>query len=253
MKTLWRQLAIATNWPVLVAVAVLTTVGTLSIWADAHNNPSGTGADDFRKQLVFLAASIVCMGAFQAVNYQKIGRLAMPFYVMSLLLILYTVVGSKLSVPFVRKINGAYAWINFGPASLQPAELMKIAFVMVLAQLPAFSVELSHVHRAAGAVRAGADSAGADPQTARPGHGADLHPRAVRHALRRRGADQTPAGDRRFGNRADAGDLAQRHLACRCSSTCLSWCAITSANACMRCFETTRARWRPRDISSSMR
>jgi cell division protein FtsW (lipid II flippase) len=38
------------------------------------------------------------------------------------------------AVPGIRKVNGAYAWIFFGPASLQPAELMKIAFVMVLAR-----------------------------------------------------------------------------------------------------------------------
>lgn len=133
MRNLWKQLAIATNWPVLVAVAVLTTVGTLSIWADSQTRP-GAGADDFRKQLIFLGVSVACLAAFQVVNYQKIGRLSIPFYIVSLGLILYTVVGSQISVPFVRRINGAYAWINFGPASLQPAELMKIAFVMLLAR-----------------------------------------------------------------------------------------------------------------------
>ena len=38
------------------------------------------------------------------------------------------------AVPGIRRVNGAFAWIFFGPASLQPAELMKIAFVMVLAR-----------------------------------------------------------------------------------------------------------------------
>jgi cell division protein FtsW (lipid II flippase) len=133
MRNLWRQLAIATNWPVLVAVLVLTAVGTLSIWADSQSQSAGT-ATDFRKQIAFLAVSACCIAAFQAVNYQKIGRFSSPFYILSLGLILYTVVGSKVGVPFVRKINGAYAWINFGPASLQPAELMKIAFVMLLAR-----------------------------------------------------------------------------------------------------------------------
>jgi len=133
MRNLWRQLAIATNWPVLVAVLVLTSVGTLSIWADSQSH-SGAAATDFRKQLVFLIVSVCCIAAFQAVNYQKIGRFSLPFYIVSLLLILYTVVGSEVSVPFVRRTNGACAWINFGPASLQPAELMKIAFVMLLAR-----------------------------------------------------------------------------------------------------------------------
>jgi rod shape determining protein RodA len=130
MNSFWKQLAIATNWPVLVAVAVLSAVGVLSIWADTRFNLR----PEWPKQLAFLVAAFACMSVFQAVNYQKLGRWAWGFYILSFALILYTVVGSKVTVPFVRQVNGAYAWINFGPASLQPAELMKIAFVMVLAR-----------------------------------------------------------------------------------------------------------------------
>lgn len=135
MKHLWRQLAIATNWPVLVAVAVLCALGTMTIWADAGR---GAGAD-FKKHIIYLCVGVACMAAFQGMNYQKIGRFAMAFYILSLALILYTVIGAKMvergvPVPGIREVNGAYAWIFFGPASLQPAELMKIAFIMVLAR-----------------------------------------------------------------------------------------------------------------------
>ena len=124
----WQRLAIATNFPVLVAVVVLCTLGVCSIWADS---PA-----DGKKQLVFIAIGTVCLFAFQAVNYQKIGQWSWPFYIVSLLLIVYTVLpGVPRSgfggVPF---INGAHPWIKFGSFSLQPSELMKIAFVMVLAR-----------------------------------------------------------------------------------------------------------------------
>ena len=130
LSALWRQLAIATNWPILVAVAVLSTLGVLSIWAAA---PS-TQTPEWHKQIIFLIIAFGCMSVFQAVNYQKLGRLSLLFYVFSLLLIGYTVVGTYVRVPGVRPIHGQANWINFGPASLQPAELMKIAFVMVLAR-----------------------------------------------------------------------------------------------------------------------
>ncbi|HEV2296090.1 MAG TPA: FtsW/RodA/SpoVE family cell cycle protein [Tepidisphaeraceae bacterium] len=130
MNRLWQQLAIATNWPVLAAVAVLSTIGVVSVWADAPG--------DGQKQLVFLFVGLTCMLAFQAVNYQIIGRFAWVFYVLSLLLVMYTVlgaaIGGKAPIPFVRNVNGAYAWIHFGGFSLQPAELMKISFIMVLAR-----------------------------------------------------------------------------------------------------------------------
>src|SRR5207253_5029825 len=84
--------------------------------------------------LVFLGVGTLCMFLFQWVNYLQISRWSWPFYCFSLLLIAYTIVGSKISVPGVHQVNGAWAWITFGPFSLEPAELMKIAFVLVLAR-----------------------------------------------------------------------------------------------------------------------
>jgi cell division protein FtsW (lipid II flippase) len=126
MNKLWQQLAIATNWPVLAAVAVLTSLGCLSIWADSR-------ADGI-KQLAFIGVGVAAMAAFQAIDYRLLGRFAWVFYLISMALILYTVLGNYLTLPFVRAVNGASNWIRFGSFSLQPAELMKVAFVMVLAR-----------------------------------------------------------------------------------------------------------------------
>jgi cell division protein FtsW (lipid II flippase) len=51
------------------------------------------------------------------------------------MLIGYCVLGTKIAgLPLVRPIRGQCNWINFGPVSLQPAELMKVSFVLVLAR-----------------------------------------------------------------------------------------------------------------------
>jgi cell division protein FtsW (lipid II flippase) len=126
MNKLWQQLAIATNWPVLAAVAVLTSLGCLSIWADSRA--------DGQKQLAFIFVGVLAMTAFQAVDYRLIGRFSWPFYFASAALIFYTVLGTKMSLPFAKPIKGQCNWINFGAMSLQPAELMKVAFVMVMAR-----------------------------------------------------------------------------------------------------------------------
>ena len=126
-RRIWEQLAIATNWPVLAAVLVLSSVGILTIWVDAP-------ADGI-KQLMFLGVSLVSMGLFQAVNYQRIGRFSWPFYLFSLSLIFYTLLAQKLrGLPFVHETKGAWAWLNFGAMSLEPAELMKIGFILVLSR-----------------------------------------------------------------------------------------------------------------------
>jgi rod shape determining protein RodA len=132
MNRLWQQLAIATNWPVLAAVTVLSVLGVVSIWADK----SAEGP----KQLVFLVVAVGVMAAVQAVNYTILGRYAWGLYALSILLICYTLAGKFVEahghhLPGVRSINNACCWINFpGGVSLEPSELMKVSFVLVLAR-----------------------------------------------------------------------------------------------------------------------
>jgi cell division protein FtsW (lipid II flippase) len=115
---------------VLLAVLLLSSLGAVSIWADSRAEGG--------KQLIYLAVAFGCLFAFQAINYRVIGRFVWPFYILSLLLVAYTVIGAHVSLPFVHNIKGVYAWINikFGSQeiSLEPSELCKISFVLVLAR-----------------------------------------------------------------------------------------------------------------------
>ena len=133
MRRFWLQLAIATNWPVLVAVLVLSLTGVITIWGDAP--------EDGHKQLVFMFIGLGCMIAFQAVNYQILGRFAWGFYVIANLLVLYTVVGTVVHVPGVKQINGACNWINLPGFSLQPSELVKLGFCAVMARYMRFRTD----------------------------------------------------------------------------------------------------------------
>jgi cell division protein FtsW (lipid II flippase) len=134
MNKVWKQLAIATNWPVLVAVLVLTGIGLVSIWA--HSEADLRAGSDAKKQALFVLVGVGLMLAMQAVDYRVVGRFAWVFYFISLGLILYTVMpGVPQSGLFgVPAIKGQRNWINFGVLKLQPAELMKVAFVMVMAR-----------------------------------------------------------------------------------------------------------------------
>ncbi len=121
---LLRQLAIATNWPILAAVTVLCAMGTVSIWA--------VSPGDAQKQLLFIGIGFAVLLAMQSVSYLYLGQYAWPFYGLSVLLLIYTLVPN---LPGTRAIKGARAWISFGPRfKLEPSELMKIAFAGVLAR-----------------------------------------------------------------------------------------------------------------------
>ena len=141
MRRFWSQLAIATNWPVLGAVLVLSLLGVVSIsaYSGSAPDPLHLHTGEGRKQLVFLAVALGCMVAFQAVDYRIIGRFVWPFYVGSLLLVCYTLLGGVAEthghpLPFVHGTKGVHCWINLGSMSLEPSELVKVAFVLVLAR-----------------------------------------------------------------------------------------------------------------------
>jgi len=133
MNRFWQQLAIATNWPILVSVAVLTTIGCISIAAIPNTLRHN---EIVHNQLVFVCIGIVGLVAMQWVNYARVARWSWGFYIVSLLLVIYTVIPGMPRSGFgsVPIINGAHAWIDLKLLHLEPAELMKLAFCMVMAR-----------------------------------------------------------------------------------------------------------------------
>ena len=132
MNRVWAQLAIATNWPVLLAVAILSTLGVMSIWADSR--------DQGTKQLIFLAVAVAVLAAMQSANYQILGRYAWALYILSLGLVGYTLVGGIAEahghpIPGVHSTRGTCCWITFPhDIGFEPSELMKLSIVLVLAR-----------------------------------------------------------------------------------------------------------------------
>ena len=129
MPRLVQKLAVSTSWPILVSVLVLSAVGCVSIAAKS-------ASVNIRMQLVYIAIGAAGMFFFQAVNYLEIGRYSWAFYIAALLLIIYTVAPGVPRTGFgsVPNIKGAQAWIDFKWLRLEPAELMKLAFCMVMAR-----------------------------------------------------------------------------------------------------------------------
>ena len=132
MNRVWRQLAIATNWPVLVATLVLSSLGIISIWA--YNPSLG------QKQLLFCAVAAAFLISLQAINYLLLVRWAWTLYLLSLALVLYTVLGWLHALPLVHPTKGASCWIAISSAqsgslvSFEPTELMKLSYVLVMAR-----------------------------------------------------------------------------------------------------------------------
>ncbi|HYE02488.1 MAG TPA: FtsW/RodA/SpoVE family cell cycle protein, partial [Phycisphaerales bacterium] len=123
-------------WLSLLAALGLSA---LSVYAIDVATVLETGAERERllsglalRQAIFVAVGLVAAVLVALPHYRFVRHLAWPgMWVVLALLVFLLIPGVPSSI--VRPRNGARAWINLGPASFQPAEIAKIAFILVLA------------------------------------------------------------------------------------------------------------------------
>src|SRR6185437_260567 len=87
----------------------------------------GNGYHFLVRQLIWLAVGFAGMFGMMNVDYR---RLRQPRFVFtSLFVVLFMLIG----VFFLDKSHATHRWVRFGPASLQPSELAKLAVILYLA------------------------------------------------------------------------------------------------------------------------
>ena len=130
MTAMDRRLITHANWSLLGFTLILFFVGVANLYS-----ASGVRIEDgvmvasyFQKQLIWGAAGLCCMIIFTLFDYRHLRTLAVPFFVLSLVLLaLVPVLG--------KEVYGATRWIDLGFFSLQPSEVAKIATLLLGASL----------------------------------------------------------------------------------------------------------------------
>lgn len=79
-----------------------------------------------KKQLYATILGLVVMVIVSKIDYHILTKFAFPIYVFSLILVV-------LIIPFGSVINGAKRWIKVAGISIQPAEVVKLALIIMLA------------------------------------------------------------------------------------------------------------------------
>ena len=119
------------NKTILACVLLLSGVGLLCLWTQAPSTDlAGKPLTDsvFLKQLTFLGISLSMMVLVAWPHYSNYRHLAPVLYLVLLGFLVFLLVKGNV-------VNGARCWINVGPIKVQPAEFMKIALVLVLANV----------------------------------------------------------------------------------------------------------------------
>lgn len=128
-------------WLCVGAGAALSLLGVYAIDVGMNTDPAASElARDTRRQLAFLAVAAGAGVAAAIAHPRLVMRLALPAMAGAVALLLFLLLPGVPS-SIVRPINGARAWISLGSARLQPSELAKIAFVLVVARHLRFRTE----------------------------------------------------------------------------------------------------------------
>jgi len=118
--------------PALVlAVLVLSVFGIAMIYsAGVVNIPNPVTQDAWVRQIIWFVLALVAFSFLVRVPLRWIEWVAIPAYVMSLVLLAATlVVGTGAGTA-----AGVKSWIHIGPIGFQPSEIAKIATILVLAR-----------------------------------------------------------------------------------------------------------------------
>ena len=118
-----------------VCSVVLVILSILNMFSANFYAIFTKGLKIFNSYFLYLVISIVGFVVAKRINYKFYNKNKFNLFliVISLIFLSFILVGAKSFPKIVPKLNGAYGWIRLGPLSLQPAEFLKLPFVILLA------------------------------------------------------------------------------------------------------------------------
>ena len=109
------------EWSILIIALVLSVIGLVALFSATQS----TEHDEFYKQCIWLAVSLVIMIGVMLIDYEILVRMSTIFYGLFVVLLI--------GVLFTPEINGATSWFDIGFFSFQPGEFAKVFVILFFA------------------------------------------------------------------------------------------------------------------------
>jgi len=113
-----------TDYVLIVLAVLLVIIGIVGIYSAGYNSSDTT---EYQKQIMWFGIGIVFMCITWFIDYKLLGKLSYVGYGAFLILLV--------AVLFTTPVNNATSWFNFGFFKFQPSEIMKIMYILVLANV----------------------------------------------------------------------------------------------------------------------
>jgi rod shape determining protein RodA len=123
----WRRFRARFDWPLFIAVALVTAVGMFNLYSATHSTPHSTKFDN---QLRWVVLGGACYFIFTFLDYRALVRVAwLGLGITIFLLALVHLLGDA------TEVKGSHRWLGYGGVRMQPSELAKLTVILALARM----------------------------------------------------------------------------------------------------------------------
>ena len=123
----WRRFRARFDWPLFIAVGLVTAIGLLNLYSATHGTPHST---KFDAQVRWVIIGFSCYFLFTFIDYRGLVRLAWVVLGVTVVLIatVYLIGDSS-------AVKGSHRWLALGGVRMQPSELAKLAIILTMARM----------------------------------------------------------------------------------------------------------------------
>lgn len=125
------------NLTFIVCIMLLIILAVLNMFSANFYMIYSKGLKYFRSYLIYIGISLGCFVVGGFVNYKIYNRkrICSLIALISVAILAFVWIAAGALPTIVPKIKGAYGWIKVGSFTLQPAEFLKLPFIILLAHL----------------------------------------------------------------------------------------------------------------------
>ncbi len=124
------------DYSLLIIIMFLIAFGLVMLYSTSSYSAMqnyGDAAYFLKRQIISTIVGLVVFAAAIMINYHFWYKIKWLIYVVSLLSVVLVL------TPLGHTVKGARRWLRFGPLSLQPAEIVKVGLIIVLAAFVSYS------------------------------------------------------------------------------------------------------------------
>ncbi len=122
-----RRLIQHFDWGLMLLTLMICFIGLMTLHSAVSAGLDGGDQAYFMRQMVWYGAGLVAMTAVMVFDYRNIDRWSYVIYGGIMVLLICVLF-------FGKTAGGSRRWLVFGPVSLQPSELAKIAVIVILSR-----------------------------------------------------------------------------------------------------------------------